>query len=69
MEFYVVVDKSTGNQIGGGFEKKLEAKQKRDDLQAKTKAGVPEETKTQDASLWAFKVSRGKDHPKSNRLH
>lgn len=65
MEIYVVVDKSTGKNIGTGFTKKTEAKTKRDELQGKTKAGMPEKTATQDQSLWAFKVSPGKDHPKN----
>lgn len=68
MEFYVVVDKETNKQVGKGFDKKQEAKAKRNELQAKTKAGLPKET-PENQSLWQFKVSNGKDHPLNPTKH
>jgi hypothetical protein len=68
MELYVVVDKETNKQIGTGFTKKAEAKTKRNELQGKTKAGMPKET-PENQSLWSFKVAYGKDHPKNVVRH
>lgn len=64
MEYFKVVDKETEKQIGKGFPTKEQAKAKRDDLQGKTKAGMPKPENRQDQTLWTFKVSPGKDHPK-----
>lgn len=69
MEFYVVVDKATGQQVGKGFSKRMDAKAKRNDLQAKTKRGMPEPEESWDQAQWSFKVSFGKDHPKYPRPH
>ena len=68
MELYVVVDKETNKQIGNGFAKKSDAKKKRNELQGKTKAGLPKET-PENQSLWSFKVSNGKDHPDNMVRH
>lgn len=67
-EIYVVVDKETKKQVGIGFEKRMDAKSKRNELQSKTKMGLPKE-KVEDSSQWAFKVSNGKDHPVNPTKH
>lgn len=64
MENFTVIDKATNKVIGNGFITKEEAKSKRDELQGKTKDGMPKPEERQNQSLWAFKVSKGKDHPK-----
>jgi hypothetical protein len=64
MENFMVVDKATKKQVGKGFPNKEEAKAKRDELQGKTENGMPKPEVRQDQNLWAFKVTRGKDHPK-----
>lgn len=65
MENFVVVDNATDKQVGKGFASKDEAKTKRNELQAATKAGMPKLEERPLESAWAFRVSVGKDHPKN----
>lgn len=69
MENFMVVDKETQKQVGKGFATKSEAKSKRDDLQGKTKDGMPKPEVRQNQALWSFKVTKGKDHPKLDTIH
>lgn len=62
MELFAVIDKATSKQIGKGFDDKLAAKQKRNELQGATKRGMPPKDQTHDQTLWDFKVTPGKDH-------
>lgn len=62
MELYQVQDKSNNNVRVSGCASKKEARVKRDELQTKTKAGMPAADKRDDSSSWQYSIGLGKDH-------
>lgn len=61
MDLFIVKNKTTGKQVGKGFDSKGDAKTERNRLQAEV-GKMPPPDKRQDQSLWQFSVSPGKDH-------